>query len=250
MPLLPAVVPAATWPRMAAQDQIRLSRTIGKEIVQAWSQGHFSPGVGWWDCLSSSPVTRQPLLFCPPPSEAHRIFKASPRAWQAKTSSVPTPPPIQISNLVSQEVSSECTPALSQAILPGVGGRSRGASTLGLELPQALPHSGPSLPTRPSPGRAPPRTAASTPPPRAARTCQRYPCPTEVGMPTLPPSAWHLPHCSDLPAWSPLMLPSAHCTCMLGAGTCRIGHLLWHTGAIRHGLWHHLSLSSVTIVSR
>ncbi|XP_040845345.1 kinesin-like protein KIF19 [Ochotona curzoniae] len=36
-------------------------------------------------------------------SEAHRIFKASPRAWQAKTSSVPTPPPIQISNLVSQE---------------------------------------------------------------------------------------------------------------------------------------------------
>ncbi|XP_058532293.1 kinesin-like protein KIF19 isoform X1 [Ochotona princeps] len=36
-------------------------------------------------------------------SEAHRIFKASPRAWQAKTSSVPTPPPIQISSLVSQE---------------------------------------------------------------------------------------------------------------------------------------------------
>ncbi|XP_045045999.2 kinesin-like protein KIF19 isoform X3 [Desmodus rotundus] len=37
-------------------------------------------------------------------SEANLAFKASPRAWQAKSSSVPTPPPIQISSLVAQEV--------------------------------------------------------------------------------------------------------------------------------------------------
>nr|XP_012634163.2 kinesin-like protein KIF19 isoform X3 [Microcebus murinus] len=36
-------------------------------------------------------------------SEAHRMFKASSRAWQMKSSSVPTPPPIQIGSLVSQE---------------------------------------------------------------------------------------------------------------------------------------------------
>lgn len=35
------------------------------------------------------------------------MFKASPRAWQVKSSSVPTPPPIQISGLVTQEVSTE-----------------------------------------------------------------------------------------------------------------------------------------------
>uniref|UniRef100_A0A8C5LGW4 Kinesin-like protein n=1 Tax=Jaculus jaculus TaxID=51337 RepID=A0A8C5LGW4_JACJA len=37
-------------------------------------------------------------------SEAHRVFKASPRAWQVKSSSVPTPPPIQVGSLVAQEV--------------------------------------------------------------------------------------------------------------------------------------------------
>ncbi|KAL2764704.1 kinesin-like protein KIF19 [Daubentonia madagascariensis] len=36
-------------------------------------------------------------------SEAHRVFKASSRAWQMKSSSIPTPPPIQIGSLVSQE---------------------------------------------------------------------------------------------------------------------------------------------------
>ncbi|XP_045425782.1 kinesin-like protein KIF19 isoform X3 [Lemur catta] len=36
-------------------------------------------------------------------SEAHHVFKASPRAWQMKSSSVPTPPPIQTGSLVSQE---------------------------------------------------------------------------------------------------------------------------------------------------
>ncbi|XP_027424221.1 kinesin-like protein KIF19 isoform X2 [Zalophus californianus] len=36
-------------------------------------------------------------------SEANRVFKASPRAWQVKSSSVPTPPPIQIGGLVTQE---------------------------------------------------------------------------------------------------------------------------------------------------
>ncbi|XP_077019840.1 kinesin-like protein KIF19 [Tamandua tetradactyla] len=37
-------------------------------------------------------------------SEANRVFKSSPQAWPAKGSSVPTPPPIQISSLVTQEV--------------------------------------------------------------------------------------------------------------------------------------------------
>ncbi|KAM5216465.1 kinesin-like protein KIF19 isoform 2-T2 [Hipposideros larvatus] len=37
-------------------------------------------------------------------SEASRVFKASPRAWQVKSSSVTTPPPIQIGGLVTQEV--------------------------------------------------------------------------------------------------------------------------------------------------
>ncbi|XP_037349483.1 kinesin-like protein KIF19 [Talpa occidentalis] len=36
-------------------------------------------------------------------SEANRMFKASPRAWQVKSSSVPTPPPIQMGSLVTQE---------------------------------------------------------------------------------------------------------------------------------------------------
>lgn len=39
-------------------------------------------------------------------SEANHVFKASSRAWQAKGSSVPTPPPIPAGNLVTQEVSS------------------------------------------------------------------------------------------------------------------------------------------------
>ncbi|XP_037665906.1 kinesin-like protein KIF19 isoform X2 [Choloepus didactylus] len=36
-------------------------------------------------------------------SEANRVFKASPQAWLAKGSSVPTPPPIQIGSLATQE---------------------------------------------------------------------------------------------------------------------------------------------------
>ena len=66
--------------------------------------------------MGTSLVTR-----CPPSSanlsEANLAFKASPRAWQAKSSSVPTPPPIQISSLVAQEVSTGHPMAL-QAPLP------------------------------------------------------------------------------------------------------------------------------------
>ncbi|XP_036124618.1 kinesin-like protein KIF19 [Molossus molossus] len=40
-------------------------------------------------------------------SEANHVFKASPRAWQVKSSSVPTPPPIQISSLVTQEAATQ-----------------------------------------------------------------------------------------------------------------------------------------------
>ncbi|XP_051014952.1 kinesin-like protein KIF19 [Acomys russatus] len=36
-------------------------------------------------------------------SESYHVFKASPRAWQVKISSVPTPPPIQVGSLVTQE---------------------------------------------------------------------------------------------------------------------------------------------------
>ncbi|XP_031208432.1 kinesin-like protein KIF19 isoform X1 [Mastomys coucha] len=36
-------------------------------------------------------------------NESYHVFKASPRAWQMKSSSVPTPPPIQVGSLVAQE---------------------------------------------------------------------------------------------------------------------------------------------------
>lgn len=49
------------------------------------------------------------MLPPPPRSEADRdrVFKATPRAWQQKGPTVPTPPPIQMGSLVTQEVSSE-----------------------------------------------------------------------------------------------------------------------------------------------
>ncbi|XP_055254902.1 kinesin-like protein KIF19 [Moschus berezovskii] len=40
-------------------------------------------------------------------SEANHLFKASSRAWQAKGSFVPTPPPIPASNLVTQEATTQ-----------------------------------------------------------------------------------------------------------------------------------------------
>lgn len=62
--------------------------------------------LGWgWDLYGTSLVNK-----CPSSanlSEASRVFKASPRAWQVKSSSVTTPPPIQIGGLVTQEVSPE-----------------------------------------------------------------------------------------------------------------------------------------------
>ncbi|KAM5274440.1 kinesin-like protein KIF19 [Ctenodactylus gundi] len=36
-------------------------------------------------------------------SEGHHVFKASPQAWLVKSSSMPTPPPIQVGSLVTQE---------------------------------------------------------------------------------------------------------------------------------------------------
>ncbi|XP_059004902.1 kinesin-like protein KIF19 [Mustela lutreola] len=54
----------------------------------------------------SSEVQRLQTSILPPlgmDSEANRVFKASPRAWQVKSSSVPTPPPIQTGGLVTQE---------------------------------------------------------------------------------------------------------------------------------------------------
>ncbi|XP_008511392.2 kinesin-like protein KIF19 [Equus przewalskii] len=54
---------------------------------------------------SSEAQRLQNSIFPPlsPESEANRVFKASPRAWQVKSSSVPTPPPIQMGSLVTQE---------------------------------------------------------------------------------------------------------------------------------------------------
>ncbi|XP_066242891.1 kinesin-like protein KIF19 isoform X1 [Saccopteryx leptura] len=42
-------------------------------------------------------------------SEANHVFKASPRAWQVKSSSVPTPPPIHIGSLVTQEAPTQAS---------------------------------------------------------------------------------------------------------------------------------------------
>ncbi|VFV45867.1 kinesin-like protein kif19-like [Lynx pardinus] len=61
----------------------------------------------------SSEVQRLQNSILPPlstESEANRVFKASPRAWHVKSSSVPTPPPIQIGGLVTQEVPPEDGP--------------------------------------------------------------------------------------------------------------------------------------------
>ncbi|XP_042822731.1 kinesin-like protein KIF19 isoform X1 [Panthera tigris] len=61
----------------------------------------------------SSEVQRPQNSILPPlstESEANRVFKASPRAWHVKSSSVPTPPPIQIGGLVTQEVPPEDGP--------------------------------------------------------------------------------------------------------------------------------------------
>ncbi|XP_066878280.1 kinesin-like protein KIF19 isoform X4 [Kogia breviceps] len=54
----------------------------------------------------SSEAQRLHSSFLPPistESEANHVFKASSGAWQVKSSSVPTPPPIQIGSLVTQE---------------------------------------------------------------------------------------------------------------------------------------------------
>ncbi|XP_029784470.1 kinesin-like protein KIF19 [Suricata suricatta] len=55
--------------------------------------------------LSSEVQRLQHSILPPlgPESEANRVFKASPQAWHIKSSSVPTPPPIQIGGLVTQE---------------------------------------------------------------------------------------------------------------------------------------------------
>ncbi|KAF5919444.1 hypothetical protein HPG69_006044 [Diceros bicornis minor] len=56
--------------------------------------------------MQSSEAPRLQNSILPPlsmESEANLVFKASPRAWQVKSSSVPTPPPIQIGSLVTQE---------------------------------------------------------------------------------------------------------------------------------------------------
>ncbi|XP_076966676.1 kinesin-like protein KIF19 [Callospermophilus lateralis] len=53
--------------------------------------------------LSSEAQHLQGSTLPPLDSDAHHMFKASSRAWQVKSSSVPTPPPIQGGSLVTQE---------------------------------------------------------------------------------------------------------------------------------------------------
>ncbi|KAM7334543.1 hypothetical protein ACRRTK_007863 [Alexandromys fortis] len=54
-----------------------------------------------------SSETQRPQNNTLPPlgteSESYLVFKASPKAWQAKHSSMPTPPPIQVGTLVTQQ---------------------------------------------------------------------------------------------------------------------------------------------------
>ncbi|KAB1264922.1 Kinesin-like protein KIF19 [Camelus dromedarius] len=61
-----------------------------------------SSPLGGWDRSGTCLVNRCPLPSASL-SDANHVFKASPRAWQVKSSSVPTPPPIQIGSLVTQE---------------------------------------------------------------------------------------------------------------------------------------------------
>lgn len=84
------------------------------EVAQVWSQDSWvlSPftkiALPWhgWDLCGTSLVIKCPSSSANL-SEANHVFKASPRAWQVKSSSVPTPPPIQTGSLVTQEVSAE-----------------------------------------------------------------------------------------------------------------------------------------------
>ena len=67
-------------------------------------------------------------------SEANHPFKTSSRAWQAKGSCLPTPPPILAGTLVTQEVSSGSHGSLD------VGGSTReGHPVVGMELFQNSP---------------------------------------------------------------------------------------------------------------
>ncbi|XP_060146176.1 kinesin-like protein KIF19 isoform X1 [Globicephala melas] len=73
-------------------------------------QGSFLPPIstessplGWgWDRSGTSLVNRCPSSSANL-SEANHVSKASSGAWQVKSSSVPTPPPIQTGSLVTQE---------------------------------------------------------------------------------------------------------------------------------------------------
>ncbi|XP_062936439.1 kinesin-like protein KIF19 [Cynocephalus volans] len=77
---LPKITPAGTT--LTPDSDLESVKTLNSEA----------------QCLQNS--TLPPLST---ESEAHHMFKASPGAWQVKSSSVPTPPAIQISSLVTQE---------------------------------------------------------------------------------------------------------------------------------------------------
>lgn len=89
-------------------------------MAHVWGQNSWVPSpLGWGWALRGTSLANSCSSSSANLSEANRVFKASPRAWHVKSSSVPTPPPIQIGGLVTQEVSAEHWP---RAPLLGGGG--------------------------------------------------------------------------------------------------------------------------------
>ena len=89
---------------------------------------------GWWWAPRGTSLGNSCPSSSANLSEANHEFKASSRAWQAKGSSMPTPPPILASNLVMKEVSSGPHRPLD------VGGSTReGHPVVGMELFQNSP---------------------------------------------------------------------------------------------------------------
>lgn len=95
------------WGEMGQEPRGGGGAGLGRGLPGSLSlPANSSPLARGWALCGTGWVIRCPSSSANP-SEANHAFKTSPRAWQAKSSSVPTPPPIQIGHLVTQEVSTE-----------------------------------------------------------------------------------------------------------------------------------------------